>query len=189
MQVLCLDIGTDVVPALALGAEPPSRRELERPPERSHLLNRSALVRAFALLGPLEAAASMLTFVTALLLLGWVPGDPAPADADLFAASGGAFAAIVLGQMANALACRHDSLPAWRQLGSNRLMLVAILSELLLLVGFLFVDPLADALDHAPPPAEAWGVALIAPVAVVLADWLFKRKARREPAENVPDLG
>jgi magnesium-transporting ATPase (P-type) len=177
MQVLCLDIGTDLLPALALGAEPPSSRELERPPDRSHLLNRRALVRAFGVLGPVEAAASMLTFLAGLLILGWSPGDPAPDDPVLFAASGGAFAAIVLGQMANALACRHDTLPAWRHLRTNRLMVVAVLSELLLLAAFLFVDPVADALSHAPPPKEAWLVALLAPAGVVLADWLFKRVA------------
>ena len=32
LQILALDIGTDLLPALALGAEPPARRPLRRPP-------------------------------------------------------------------------------------------------------------------------------------------------------------
>ena len=40
LQILCLDIGTDLLPALALGAEPPSAGVLDRPPERRHVIDR-----------------------------------------------------------------------------------------------------------------------------------------------------
>ncbi len=61
LQVLALDIGTDLLPALALGAEPPSAGIMQRPPRgpTEHLLDRSVLLRAFGWLGPIEAVTSL----------------------------------------------------------------------------------------------------------------------------------
>ena len=42
LQILCLDIGTDLLPALALGAEPPNQRMLARPPLGRHLIDGGA---------------------------------------------------------------------------------------------------------------------------------------------------
>jgi magnesium-transporting ATPase (P-type) len=47
LQVLALDIGTDLLPALALGAEPPNPRTLHGPAPRGQLIDRGALGRAF----------------------------------------------------------------------------------------------------------------------------------------------
>ena len=56
LQILALDIGTDLLPALALGSEAPSKGTLKRPPERRHLMDRALMFRVFGLLGPVEAA-------------------------------------------------------------------------------------------------------------------------------------
>ena len=60
LQVLALDIGTDLLPALALGAERPEPGVMERPPRAkdARLLDRRVLGRAFGFLGPVEATAS-----------------------------------------------------------------------------------------------------------------------------------
>jgi magnesium-transporting ATPase (P-type) len=132
------------------------------------------LRRAFGVLGPVEAAVALAAFSTALLLAGWSPGDEPPA-AVLAGASGAAFTAVVLGQMANAFACRSTSRPAWR-LGwrSNPLLLWAVVVELLALLAFLFIPPVADALEHAPPPLVPAAVALVAVPAVLVADAIHK---------------
>ena len=123
LQVLALDIGTDMLPALALGAEPPSRQVMRRAPHR-RLVDRRLLGRAFGVLGPIEAAAAMTAFVAVLLAGGWGWGQT-PSDALLATASGSAFAAIALGQMANAFACRSTSQQVWRlDLRGNPLVLL-----------------------------------------------------------------
>ena len=66
LQILCLDIGTDLLPALGLGNEPPSEGTLSRPPEGRHLIDRSLIVRVFGVLGPVEALMEMTAFVVAL---------------------------------------------------------------------------------------------------------------------------
>ena len=52
LQILSLDIGTDMLPAVALGAEPPRAGLLDRPPDKHHIMDRGVLIRAFGLLGP-----------------------------------------------------------------------------------------------------------------------------------------
>src|SRR5207342_698848 len=52
LQVLALDIGTDLLPALALGAERPNPRTLHGPPRLGGLIDRRLLSRVFLVLGP-----------------------------------------------------------------------------------------------------------------------------------------
>jgi magnesium-transporting ATPase (P-type) len=180
LQILCLDIGTDLLPALALGAEPPGRRVLDRPPWRANLLDRSVLFRAFGVLGPVEAAVEMFAFVVALMASGWRPGDEFPTGHALWAASGAAFAAVVLGQAANAFACRSST--AWafsKSLPRNNLLVGAVIIELLTLAAFLWVGPVARLLHQAPPPLAGWCAAALAIPAVIGADALHKTATRR----------
>ncbi|MFA5882284.1 MAG: cation-transporting P-type ATPase [Acidimicrobiia bacterium] len=183
LQVLCLDIGTDLLPALALGAEPPAAGTLDRPPPRRHLLDRPVLARVFAVLGPAEAAVEMAAFFVTFLAAGWRPGEPFPGGSIALQASGAAFTAVVVGQMANAFACRSTRRPVWRQrLGTNRLLLFAVATSLAALAGFLFIPPLADLLDQAVPSLAGFGVALLAVPAVLAVDGLHKaRLARTHP--------
>ncbi|MCC7366494.1 MAG: cation-transporting P-type ATPase [Dehalococcoidia bacterium] len=175
LQILCLDIGTDLLPALALGAE--DADESGAPPVSGrHIVDGGVLRRAFGVLGPAEAAVEMLAFVATCWFAGWRPGEGFPGGETLLAASGAAFAAVVLGQMANAFACRSAGLPAWRSgWRGNRFLLWAVGVELLLLVFFLYVPPVADVLDHAPPTAAGAAVAVLAIPAVVVADGAYKR--------------
>lgn len=70
LQVLALDIVTDLLPALALGAEPSSSRVLDGPPPRRRLVDRAILRRVFGLLGPVEATVSMGAFLAVLASAG-----------------------------------------------------------------------------------------------------------------------
>ena len=175
LQILALDIGTDLLPALALGSEAPSKGTLKRPPERRHLMDRALIFRVFGLLGPVEALFEMTAYTAVLLGAGWTPGAELPAADVLMAASGAAFTTVVLAQLANAFACRSATVPPWR-LGwfSNRLLVWAVLAELGLLAVFLFLGPLAALLGHAPPSPGGLAVALAAIPGVLLADWLYK---------------
>src|SRR5690606_3768384 len=71
LQILALDIGTDLLPALALGAEPPSTRIGDQAPASGRLLDRGVLLRVFGVLGPAEALVEMAAFTTVLVLGGW----------------------------------------------------------------------------------------------------------------------
>jgi magnesium-transporting ATPase (P-type) len=190
LQVLCLDIGTDILPAVALGAEPSSPRALDQRPRGRHLVDRSLLVRALLVLGLTESIVEMSTFLIALSSHGWRPGLRFPTGAVLLSASGAAFTAVVAGQMANAFACRSAS--RWPgRLGwfSNRFLVFAVLVEAAMLAGILYIPPLAGLLGHAPPGGRGYLAALCAIPCVLIADAAQKRvgsrlRARRSGTRN-----
>jgi magnesium-transporting ATPase (P-type) len=189
LQILALDIGTDTLSATALGAEPPTRTTLERPPVSGRLLNGTVVRRAFGILGPAIAAATMTAFVVSLLVAGWRPGAAFPTGHDLHAASGAAFMTVVLGQTANAFACR--SATRWPgSLGwtSNRLLLPAAGIELLISLAALLAPPVADELGHASPPMAGWLVGVGAAALVLAVDALSKRGHAASAADEPPTL-
>ncbi len=174
LQVLALDIGTDILPALALGAERPEPGVMARPPRTrtARLLDRRVLGRAFGFLGPVEAALSMAMLpLGAAIFFGW-PAHALPrAGADKLVLSTMVFAAIALTQMAVALQCRSTpaSLLQIRPLG-NRLLNLALLVELLALLAFVYVPPVYHVLGQHPLTAAQWIPILITPWILLAAE-------------------
>ncbi|MBZ5668075.1 MAG: HAD-IC family P-type ATPase, partial [Acidobacteriia bacterium] len=180
LQVLCLDIGTDILPAVALGAEASSPRALTQPPLGRHLVDWFLLFRAFGVLGLTESIIEMVTFLAALTSAGWRPGLSFPSGEAFLAASGAAFTAVVAGQIANAFACR--SATVWPgKLGwfSNRYLIFAVFCEAVMLAGFLYIPPVARLLGQAPPNKVGYFTALLAIPAVLVADAAHKRWKRQ----------
>jgi calcium-translocating P-type ATPase len=180
LQVLALDIGTDLLPALALGAEPPNEHVLEGRVRTTSLIDRTLIGRVFGVLGPTEAVAEMLAFASVLLAGGWAWGD-VPSDHLLGVASGAAFASVVLGQLANAFACRSQRRWALGQpLTTNPLLLGAVSVELAVLFLFLALPPLPHLLGGAWPSLLGWALAAMAVPFVLAADALHKAVLNRD---------
>ena len=143
--------------------------------------------RVFGVLGPVEAAVELAAFLAVFVASGWRPGAAFPDGATLLAASGAAFTAVVLGQVANVFACRSTVQPQWA-IGwtTNRLLLGAVVAELAMLAGFLYLPPIADLLGQAPPSLVGFAVALLAIPAVLAADAIQKAaEASRQGPEAV----
>jgi magnesium-transporting ATPase (P-type) len=185
LQVLALDIGTDMLPALALGGEPPSRHVLQGRARVTSLVDGPLLRRALGVLGPTEAAVEMAAFTVVLAAGGWAWGKE-PSAHLLAVASGTAFAAVVLGQLANAFACRSETTWSGRMLRTpNPLLWLAVVAELALLPVFL-LGPVGHQLGGSWPSALGWAMAAVAIPAVLLVDALHKqwRATRRSPGER-----
>jgi magnesium-transporting ATPase (P-type) len=185
LQILALDLGTDTLSATALGAERPTARALDGPPVRGRLLDRVVAVRAFGVLGPVEALFEMAAFLAVFVAAGWRPGDPFAGGATLAAASGAAFATVVLAQTANAWACRSVTAPVWRIPPlSNRLLVGAAVFELAIAAALLWTPSLGDLLRQAVPGGAGWIVAIASAPALIVADaaWKARRRSRREAA-------
>ena len=191
LQILALDIGTDLLPALALGAERAEPGTMSRPPRprRARLLDRAVLGRAFGFLGPVEALVSMaMVPLGAALLFGWRPGLPLPSSGSRLATlSTIVFSTIVAMQMANALECRStpDSLFAIRPL-SNRLLAGAVATEALALLAFVYLPPLRRVLGHEALAVAQWIPALAGFVALLAAEearkWVVRSRLGRVPS-------
>jgi magnesium-transporting ATPase (P-type) len=179
MQILALDLGTDTLSAVALGAEPPAEHQLDGSPVRGRLMNRTVLRRSFGLLGPAEAVLSMATFVACLLLSGWRPGQTFPSGPELLAASGGAFLSVVVAQTANAFACRSSTRrPGELGWTTNRLLLPAVAGALVISLLMLLVPPVSRLLDQAAPPFVGWLLAGLSAPLLLAVDGLDKRLRR-----------
>jgi magnesium-transporting ATPase (P-type) len=181
LQILAIDIGTDTLSAVALGAEPPSDHLIDGPPVGGRLMNATVVRRAFGWLGPTISAMSMLAFVVSLLAVGWGPGEPWPDTHGIAAASGAAFLTVVFAQKANASACRSSTLRPG-QLGwtTNRMLLWTGVAELAFAMAVVFIDPIAHRLEQANPPLWGWVVAVASMPVVLAVDALDKHlRARR----------
>ena len=169
IQILAVDLGTDMLPALALGAEPPHAGVMVQAPRArgERLLSWGLLARAYLWLGLLEAGIALAAFFLVLHGAGWRHGQTlAPTDPAYLAATGACLAGIVVAQMMNVFLCRHprQTLFAFGLL-SNRLLLGGLALEAVLLLAILYT-PWGNALfGTAPPPPAVWllagGLALL----------------------------
>lgn len=178
VQILAVDLGTDMLPALGLGAERPGPEIMQRPPPSSHerLLDRRLLARAYLFLGPMEAAAALAAFFFVLQTGGWTYGAPLAMDDPLYrAATTACLAAIVVMQMVNVLLCRNER---GRPFGSGRpnALIWAGLGCEVALILFIVYAPLGnDVFGTAPLPASVW--LFMVPFALAMALLEGTRKA------------
>ena len=87
MQVLAVDLGTDLLPAIALGTERADQGTMDRArlgPTSKRLLNGAVLGRVFGWIGPLEGLAALTSFLLAYILAGWRPWEPLSDSGDLY---------------------------------------------------------------------------------------------------------
>ena len=164
IQILAVDLGTDMLPALALGAEKPDPGVMSRPPRarNERLLSWGLLARAYLFLGVLEAAAAMAVFFFVLNAAGWEYGTQLDKTDPLYLhATSACLATIVVMQMMNIFLCRHP-LKSALSFGflSNPYLLLGLASELGLIL-FIIYTPTGNWLfGTAPVGAEVWGLAL-----------------------------
>lgn len=144
-QILAVDLGTDLLPALALGAEPPAPETMLRPPRRrgERLIDRALLLRAYLWLGAWETLAAAAAYTSVLSSGGWSFGVPLAADDPLYrAATTATLVGIVLAQMANLLACRderHSAFLSGRP--RNPLLVHALVLEAGLILLIVYTTP------------------------------------------------
>jgi sodium/potassium-transporting ATPase subunit alpha len=170
IQILCIDLGTDMLPAIALGQESSEPELMRLPPrgQRAGLLTSDLLKTAYLFHGLIEAAWSLLLFFLVLHLGGWRYGAELTAADPLYrSACGVALASVLLMQVGNVLGRRHLYRPGIdRGLLRNRLLLVGIAVEIVFAWALLYWPPLQRILGTGPVSVEifllAWlGIPLL----------------------------
>jgi P-type Ca2+ transporter type 2C len=194
-QILAIDLGTDLFPALALGTEKPEPDVMRRPPRRrtQPLIDRGLILRAFFWLGMIEAllcytgfflvyAASSYDGLSGISSLSRLPIpdilDIHPDQLALLAITT-FHAGVVLAQVGNAFACRSEKFRGTR-LGwlSNRFLLLGVAIEILIIFLLIYIPILANLFDHVPLPAKFWiGLSLYAPILYTF-EWFRKAFVR-----------
>lgn len=165
LQILAVDLGTDMLPAPALGAEHPSARVMQRPPRPrgQRLLQASLLARAYGFLGMIEAVAAMAAFFYVHISAGWIYGQLISPQDPMFPvylqATTACLSAIVALQIVSCYLCRSDLESVFSSsLWSNRLILVGIGAEMLLILAIVYTR---------------WGNKLFGTAPIGFGVWLF----------------
>jgi len=188
LQILAIDLGTETLPALALGREPAEPGLMDRPPRpRSQsVVHGRMLFRAWALLGGVSAILVMAGFFITLHAAGWHPGDPTGPGTPLHHAWQQATTMVFLGivacQIGTAFAARTQT-AALREVGlcTNRLLLWGVLFEVAFAAAVVGVPPLREVFGTAAP--QPWQLALLLPFPVLVwgADEIWRARSRRAP--------
>ena len=195
LEILAIDLGTETLPALALGREPAEPDVMDRPPRRrsARLIDGRMLARAWLLMGTVSAVLALASFFLVLLHAGWHPGAPVgtgqPLHHAYLQATSVTFATIVACQVGTAFAARTER-AALRDIGltSNRLLLGGIAFEILFAAAVILLPSLQVVFATAAPPLYVLPLLLVCPVLVWGTDELFRARNRaRRPRTFVPD--
>ena len=187
MQILTIDLGTDMMPALGLGCEPPEADVMGRPPRDPHesLLNRRVVARAFLWYGLLGAAASLAAYFFAQLQGGWRPGMTlfgvgADLDPAYVRATTMALAAIVFSQIGEVWNCRTETDSVFSVgLFSNRQINLGIVFEVFLVVLLSVVPPLREIFHTSPLAPLDYAFLCLLPPVILLMEELRKAIVRK----------
>ncbi|WP_057895674.1 cation-translocating P-type ATPase [Liquorilactobacillus oeni] len=182
MQILTVDLGTDMLPALGLGSERAEPNVMQQPPRTrgAHLLQRSIIWKAFGWYGLVASAISALAYFFVNVQNGW--------PQKLLAASGPVYkeattmtlAAIVFCQIAAVMNCRTQKESVFRiGLFSNRQILSGIFFEVILLSVLIYTPILQSAFHTAAIDWQEWLLLVIIPIPLFLIEELRKMLSRK----------
>ena len=182
IQILSIDLGSDMLPGLALGSEKPEKNIMNRPPAGSQerILDWEVFKRGYFFVGIIEAAAAMAAFVSFLLLHGWQYGTIDLADPYMHRQ---AMTMTLLGaiscQLMNVWTMRSWEFSAFSVgLFSNPLLLGAMVIELVWIGMLLYVEPVQNIFNTATVPLTELWVLLPFPILLFVSHEFYKWRKR-----------
>jgi potassium/sodium efflux P-type ATPase len=196
MQVLAVDLGTDLVPALALGTEKPEPGLMDRPPRgpKDRIVDRKLILRAFLWLGSLQTALCFAGFFFVWWMMGYrdlfhLPRpDLLPYAERLLTPEGLTYvmattmfhAGVITTQIGNAYACRTERTSVFKAgFFSNRFLLFGVAFELALFAVMIYLPPFQSLFEEHPFPPLYWLVLFLYPPVMFLAEEGRKAIVRR----------
>ena len=148
MQILAIDLGTDTLPALALGMGPAESDVMNRTPRsrKERLLNFGVIWRGYIFLGLIEATLVMSGYFWVLFAGGWQLGESLPFTDPLYIeATTMVFAGIVTSQIGNLLGCQTTRTSTF-EVGvfRNKWIIRGILFEVAVVLSIVYIPYLQD---------------------------------------------
>jgi calcium-translocating P-type ATPase len=191
IQILTVDLGTDMLPALGLGAEPPDPEVMRRPPRSrlERLLTWPLVVRAYLFLGMMEALAALAAYFFVLQGGGWSWGHMIDRGDPLYGlylqATTACLAAIVMMQVVNVFLCRSPRRSVFKSNGwGNRLIWLGVAVELGLIGLISYTVPGNVIFGTAPLPWHVWLFVIPFAAAMLILEEARKWLARRTSADR-----
>ena len=192
MQILTVDLGTDMMPALGLGSEKAEPGIMDKPPRarNAHLMSRTVLWKAFAWYGLIASIISSGAYFFVNHLDGWPTHGLATSGSTYVMATTMTLAAIIFCQIAAAMNCRTENASVFKVgLFANRLVWFGIIFEIFLLA-LLSYTPFLQELFHTGPLALTdWIFLAIIPIPLFLIEegrkWLNRRRLAHAKVKHV----
>jgi magnesium-transporting ATPase (P-type) len=183
MPILSIDLGTDLLPALALGSESPEKGIMKKPPRNlnEHVISKALLIRSYLWLGPIQSIGVMSAFYYQYWTNGyWGQFLDLPASGFIYhSAVAMALAAVVCSQIGNVLAHRTERHSIFEAgLFSNRMIWGGIASELIIILLIIYVPFLQQIIGTAPFPPENWLFLIAQAPVLLIAEEIRKAVAR-----------
>ena len=179
IQILAIDLGTDIIPSMGLGQEKPDADVMKQPP-RDHnqgLLTFPLIAHSYLFLGLIEAAIALSLFFWVLFDGGWIWGaDLSVRDPLYLSATGITLSSIVLMQIGN-LFGRRSRTGSGLSLDflSNPLIVGGIVFEIVFSWAILYFEPLSTVLGTGPVDLGVYAIAWAGPFVIFTLDYARKR--------------
>ena len=188
MQILTIDIGTDMVPALGLGAETAESSVMTKPPRsvKERLLNKNVILIGFLWYGLLDTIFALGGYFLASFLNGW-PGTALAAEGTKGYAEATTMmlAGVVFSQMGMVLNNRTDYESVFKRgLFSNRYINAGLIIEVVILLAIIYVPFLNGIFNTAPISLIEWLYLICIPFIVFAVEELRKMILRKYRAKR-----
>ncbi len=188
MQILTIDIGTDMVPALGLGAEASEASVMRRPPRSSkeRLLNKNVMLIGFIWYGLLGTIFALGGYFLTNVLHGWPFVPLAQEGTTLYAqATTMMLAGVVFSQIGMVMNNRTDEESVLKRgLFTNRYINAGIVIEILILLVIMYVPFFHGIFNTAPIGPVEWLYLLCIPFIVFGVEELRKKWLRQRSKER-----
>jgi Ca2+-transporting ATPase len=169
VQILYINLATDGLPALALAVDPPERDLMRRPPRnpRAGIFSRPVVF--------LMAVGGVWSAIANLGLFTWARAQQFPMDECMTLV----FVSLCLVEFFKAFSFRSDRHTIFRRPFANRWLNMAIVWELLLLAGIVYLPFMHKAFGTFALPLSIWPVLLGVAVTIIpvleAAKWAIRR--------------
>jgi magnesium-transporting ATPase (P-type) len=188
MQILTIDLGTDMLPALGLGTEKPEKGIMDQPPrnQKDTLLSKKLIVKAFLWYGLLGSIASAISYFFVNVQNGW-PEVPLAGGIDpiYIKATAMTLAAIVFSQIGAVFNCRTERQSVFKVgLFSNKQVNFGVVFEIFLIAAIVYL-PLLQSIFHTTSlDLSDWLLLCVWPPLILLIEEARKAWIRRKDVKK-----
>jgi len=188
MQILTIDLGTDMLPALGLGTERPEKGVMDQPPrnQKEPLLTKKLIMKAFLWYGLLGSITSTFSYFFVNMENGW-PAVPLARGIDpvYIKATTMTLAAIVFSQIGAVFNCRTEKQSVFKVgLFSNKQVNFGIIFEVALIIALVYLPPLQSVFHTLGLDSSDWLLLCVWPPLILLIEEVRKAWSYRKNAKN-----
>lgn len=189
MQILTIDIGTDMIPALGLGAEAPEANIMNQPPRKlnERLLDKKVIFIGFIWYGLIITIFALGGYFLVNYLNGWPSNALASPDSQVYVkATTMMLVGVVFSQIGMVMNNRTDRESVFKRgIFSNKYINLGLIVEIAILVCIIYVPILNDIFNTAPLGIIEWIYAIMIPFIVFGIEELRKKIIRCKKGASV----